>query len=82
MNRIADIVQDKADSPELKAWVATWHAAGDALAQVRRDELRQLNTAQALEQLADAFEHALRIAPILRTSGLIDQQRWFRRLSS
>jgi hypothetical protein len=64
----------------MREWVLTWRAAGDALARIKRDELRQLDTCAALEQLADAFDHALRTAPATLTSGLIEQQRILQRL--
>jgi hypothetical protein len=65
---------------ELRRWVETWRTAGDALARVKGDELARLDTAPALRQLADAFEHALRRAQPTYTSGLVEQQRIFARL--
>lgn len=65
---------------ELRRWVETWRAAGEAPARIKRDELARLNTAQAVAQLADAFEHALLHARPTTTSGLIEQQRIFARL--
>ncbi len=67
-------------SSELRDWVAAWRRAGPALERVKRAELRQLDTALALQQLADAFEHALRHAPLVMTSGLVEQQRILQRL--
>ena len=67
-------------TPELRRWVATWRAAGEALAAVKRAELRRLDTLEALAQLADAFDHAVRAAPRTTTSGLVAQQRILARL--
>ena len=65
---------------ELRDWVTAWRAAGPALAEIKRAELRRLDTLIALQQLADAFEMALRTAPTTNTSGLVDQQRILLRL--
>ena len=69
--------------PEIqKQWAANWRAAGVALARVRAEELRSTTPAQALQ----AAENLLSLAspprdlPRWRTSGLVDQQRLFRRL--
>lgn len=67
-------------SDELKLWVSTWRGAGSALAEVKRAELSQLATADALRQLADAFDSAIRRAPRTSTTGLIEQQAIFQRL--
>jgi hypothetical protein len=65
---------------DLRRWVDTWRAAGEALGRLKRDELERLDTVQALEQLADAFRKALREASPTTTSGLVEQQRIFARL--
>ncbi|MEX2179710.1 MAG: hypothetical protein WD801_13420 [Gemmatimonadaceae bacterium] len=67
-------------SADLRRWVETWRNAGPALASVKRDELRRLRTADALRQLADAFDAAVRGAPRTETSGLVMQQAIFQRL--
>ena len=67
-------------SPELRRWVETWRDAGPALAAVKRQELRRLRTPDALRQLADAFDAAVREAPRTETSGLVIQQAIFQRL--
>jgi hypothetical protein len=67
-------------SSDLRRWVATWRDAAKALADVKRAELTQLETRDALRQLADAFDAALRGCSATRTSGLIEQQAIFQRL--
>jgi hypothetical protein len=62
-------------------WVATWRQAGPALDEQRRTELRGLSTPRALAQLAAAFEHARRHAPVRDSSGLVEQQQVFARLA-
>jgi hypothetical protein len=67
-------------SADLECWVATWREAGEALSAPQRDELERLDTATALAQLADAFEHACANAAVLDSSGLVEQQRYFQLL--
>ncbi len=61
-------------------WAASWREAGKGLAEIKRAELRALDTRVALQQLADAFEAALLIGPARATSGLVEQQRIFEKL--
>ena len=72
--------QDSSSPSLLRQWVDTWRGAGEALSRVKRSELERLETPRALEQLADAFEMALRTAPPAAISGLVEQQRIFARL--
>jgi hypothetical protein len=63
-------------------WVATWRAAGVALAEVRAEELRSMTPAQAL-RAADsllALASPPRDLPRWRSSGLVEQQQLFKRL--
>jgi hypothetical protein len=69
--------------PEIqKQWAATWRAAGVALAEVRAEELRSMTPAQALQAAESllALASPPRDLPRWRSSGLVDQQRLFRRL--
>jgi hypothetical protein len=66
-------------SQELQAWVRRWQIVGPRLAELRRQELSQIDTQQALLNLADAFESCrMRFRPT-PTSGLITQQALFKR---
>jgi len=65
---------------QIERWVTTWREAEPALAEQKRAELEHLVTSRALAELAAAFEHALRRAPVSDTSGLIEQQRYFQQL--
>jgi hypothetical protein len=62
-----------------RLWVQTWQKAGPVLDQLRRQEIRQADTAKAILQLDDAFRSALRERPPGPTSGLVEQQYWFAR---
>lgn len=62
-----------------RAWVAAWKRAGIALEEVRRRELRDLDTTATIAMLCGPADY--RVAPRAPkpTSGLVEQQRLFRR---
>jgi hypothetical protein len=68
------------DREQIERWVATWREAEPALAEQRQVELEGLTTPRALSELAAAFAHATRQAPLSDTSGLVEQQRLFGQL--
>jgi hypothetical protein len=65
----------------LRDHVARWKRLGPALEQIRLDELRSVDTAQAIRQLAPAFELAVRQPP-RGSAGLVEQQAIFKKLHS
>jgi hypothetical protein len=73
---------DSTDTPanELLQWVQRWRRTDTALAAIKRSELEKLHTPTALAQLAEAFDMALRTAPTRLSSGLVEQQRYYRKL--
>lgn len=62
-------------------WVNAWKKAGPILQQLRDQQIRDTDTAQALLRLADAFESARMYHSPRRSSGLVEQQAYFRRLA-
>ncbi|MBL9172101.1 MAG: hypothetical protein JNL10_01080 [Verrucomicrobiales bacterium] len=65
-----------------KRWVKTWAGAGAALEQVRRDDLRQLDTLATLALLCGPADyHRPPFAPE-PTSGLVEQQHWFAKVAA
>lgn len=60
-----------------RRWVRAWKEAGEAMEQLRRDELRRLDGQWAIALLCGPADY--RVAPRAPkpTSGLIEQQRWF-----
>jgi len=65
-----------------KAWARQWQEAGEALARVRRDELRRLTPEQALAASDDLLSlgDQLPLPPRRWTaSGLVEQQRLLHR---
>jgi hypothetical protein len=61
------------------AVVARWRKAGPALAQVHRDELRQLTDAEALAAAEELLDLMWLLPPPTGESGLVEQQRLFAR---
>lgn len=62
-----------------REWVAAWRRAGPALEQVRRQELRGLDTLAAIARLCGPADYHVPPRAPKPTSGLIEQQRLFRR---
>jgi hypothetical protein len=60
-------------------WVGTWLHAGDALEKIRHSEVKLANTAEALRSFTGSVLHVLRTRPAAQTSGLVEQQRIFRK---
>ena len=62
-----------------KKWVETWVKAGDALESIRHRDVRLVNTADALRSFTGSVLNAIRTRPDSQTSGLVEQQRIFRK---
>jgi|GEM_PF-472049 len=65
------------EDPRHKAYVRGWKAAGLAIQEIRRREIRATVTPVALQQLSGAFNDAVHRYPPRPGSGLVEQQRWF-----
>lgn len=61
----------------LRRWAETWQRAGEELDRLWREELETVDTQEAVRQI---FGGELALPPPEPTSGLIEQQAWFRRL--
>lgn len=70
-------------SPEQRAhgreWAAAWKRAGSALEEVRRQELQNLDACAAIAMLCGPADYHVPPRAPKPTSGLIEQQRLFRR---
>jgi hypothetical protein len=66
---------------QLRHWVACWKRAGERMEALRREELPRTDTQQSLLSLTGAFESCRLHYKPLPTSGLIEQQYWFRKLA-
>lgn len=69
-----------AEREKILKWIECWRKAGPELERMRREDIRNADTSLAIEILADAFESALVHFPPRQDSGLVEQQRLFRRL--
>lgn len=66
---------------ELRRWAQAWESAGAALSALRRGELASMTDDDARRAIADLFNGtSMPDMPPRLTSGLVEQQRLFRRL--
>ncbi len=63
-------------------WVAGWKLAETDLLEFNRKELRATDTYRSMLALADAFEASLPFSRPLPTTGLVEQQRYFKLMKS
>jgi hypothetical protein len=61
-----------------RRWVNAWREAGPELERIHREELRSLDTFRTIAQLCGSGDYRVPPRAPKPTSGLIDQQRWFR----
>ena len=67
----------EAENRAAQRWVNAWREAGRELENIRRAELRALDTLQTIASLSgpvNFFDETFQARP---TSGLVEQQRWF-----
>ena len=62
-----------------RQWVKTWQEAGPRLEAIRRRELRELDTYTAIALLCGPADYRVPPRPPKPTSGLVEQQRVFRK---
>ena len=60
-----------------KRWVKAWQEAGEAIEQLRREELRRLDGPRAIALLCGPADYHVPPRAPKPTSGLIEQQYWF-----
>jgi hypothetical protein len=63
----------------MKAGMA-WDKAGPELERIRRNEIRATNTMESVRILAGGFQSAAFMHPPRKSSGLVEQQKWFKQL--
>lgn len=64
----------------MKLWVEAWKKAGPALERIHEEEIRRTDTVQAVLALSGGMEGGLPVLPARSTSGLVEQQAFFRKL--
>ncbi len=62
-----------------KKWVDTWRRAGVELEQIRRQELRELDTFHSISLLLGPRDYTQDPYAPKPWSGLVEQQRWFKK---
>lgn len=62
-----------------RLWVQAWQRAGAELERLRREELRRLDPSTAIALLCGPADYHVPPRAPKPTSGLIEQQRWFRK---
>jgi hypothetical protein len=62
---------------EGRRWVQAWKEAGEAMEQLRRDELRRLDAQRAIALLCGPADYHVAPRAAKPSSGLVEQQRWF-----
>jgi hypothetical protein len=60
-------------------WMQAWRSAGEAIERVRRAELRSLDGRKALALLTGPADYRAEPRKPRATSGLVEQQRWFKK---
>ena len=65
---------------EQKRWVQQWRQTGIFLDEVKRDELANMTASEAWRQTESCLSLAPYYRRLSRTSGLVKQQAWFRKL--
>lgn len=62
-----------------RRWIETWKRAGPALNAVRCQELRHLDGVKAIALLTGSADYHVEPRKARPSSGLVEQQRWFRK---
>ncbi|HEX2749059.1 MAG TPA: hypothetical protein VHM91_13720 [Verrucomicrobiales bacterium] len=70
-----------AEKARLKEHAERWKRTGPLLEAQREEDVRQSDTLTAFAFFAGMPLHNLRNFPPLPTSGLVEQQRWFRKIA-
>jgi len=68
-----------AEKAQVRAWMRVWENAGPILERWRLKSLRRVKTAEAIQAFDIAYKSARLHSPRRLSSGLIEQQRRFRR---
>jgi hypothetical protein len=70
------------DTSAISKRIAQWAAAAPLLQEVRDADIRAADTARSLRNLAGTILETAAKMPIRTSSGLVDQQRFFRKIQA
>lgn len=76
MKTIAEMTAE--EKSRAQRCVDAWRRAGPELERMRRADIRRADTVRSIPAFDGLFEGAIRDFPAKPTSGLVEQQRWFR----
>ena len=71
----------KVEEESLREWVARWKRVGPLLEKQREEDVRRSDTISAFASFAGMPLFNLRKSPPPHTRGLVEQQRWFRKMA-
>lgn len=77
MNFIPEMTAE--EKARARKCVDAWQQVGPELERMRREDIRHADTALSIPAFDGLFEGAIRDFPAKQTSGLVEQQRFFRR---
>jgi hypothetical protein len=66
---------------QIRRWVDRWKAAGPVLERIREEDLQGVSTVAAIQAFSGLVFAALKEKPAEPESGLVEQQRIFRKVS-
>lgn len=69
----------KTSASDAQKWVNSWIRAGAVLEIVRQNDVKSADTASAMRSFTGSVLNAVRTRPPAQTSGLVEQQRLFRK---
>lgn len=68
----------EAEKTAIRERIAAWERAAPVLQRLNDEDIRAADTMSAIASFRGWFENARRHCPPQPTSGLVEQQRWFR----
>lgn len=68
-----------AEKAQIRGWIENWKRVGPILEKLRLESLPSVNTAEAIQAFDLAYKSARLHALPRLASGLVEQQRWFKR---
>lgn len=77
MKRVSEMTAE--EKSQTRAWIKNWRELEPILENERRKSIRRVNTAEAIASFDLAYKSAKLHCPRRESSGLVEQQRWFKR---
>lgn len=71
---------DEKEKEKYKIFVGAWAKVGPILEKERKEELKNVDVERCIAALSDCFDHALKTQKHTEYTGLIDLQKYFKKL--